>query len=517
MSYAASRDHAQTDMLDVATKYFITRYKANLAMKRMTVFLFPGGEGSKLYRAKKPYLDGGAPIQHFDFELNWLELDSFLGSALDLEMTMMSDGSYRDTENRIVVANGSCSLFCVDPYAGFRSWCEDMGIDWFTYGWDWRRPIEDAADFFVHRFLPRFQAAVIAECGTDPLADYVLIGHSFGGMVVTNLARRPALLANCCRAITVASPFYGYGGQIHRWFEGDDMFPLSPVADIIRTISSFPGCYALPYLSEDSFDVIESRISNGPYALAHYPSTDPTNPKIDVDPFHPKASQYPSNTGFSLDALAAGALTSKALGTPIDSPLQARLTCIRGVVTDNAHQPVDGTPGGLTWRRLPPGPYSPDETPLVDGPTVPGDGTLPAWTTALIGADTIDISNPAVEHIFLLENAETQAQLAALLACTPIAGPLGELLPTAERPFEAASSRTDVAGGSSSPMAERGELDRLLDELRSLRLTALSPQRQREAARAVIERRSVAELNALARRALADLLKPRSTRRAERE
>ncbi len=517
MSYAASRDQAQMDMLHTTIKQFITRYKANAATARKTLFLFPGGEGSKLYRAKKPYDETGPAIQHFDFRLNWLELGSFLGSALDLEMTAQSDGSYRDTGNRIIVASGSCSLLCVDPYAGFRDWCDDMGIDWFTFGWDWRRPIEDAAEFFLNRFLPEFQDAVLTECGADPLDDYVLLGHSFGGMVVTNLARRPVLPGTCTHAVTVASPFYGYGGQIHRWFEGDDLFPLSPVADVIRTISSFTGCYALPFLSESSFGIVESRITKGPFALAHYPSTVPANPADDVDPFDPTPDQYPANTGFSRDALAAGKLTSDALGMPIDALLLSRLTCIRGVATDNNLKSLNGTLGGLTWHPLPGGPYDPDQTPLVDGPKVPGDGTLPAWTTALIGADTIDIKNPGVEHVFLLEDAETQTALAKLFAAPPAAddasAPVEEMM-IVEHPAEADAARRPIA----RLMADRADLDRLLDEVRKLRLNETSPALQRAAAQAIVEQRSVAELNALARRAFADLLKsPRRIRRRERE
>ena len=311
MSYADSRDEAQMNFLRVATQQFIARWKANPRQTgRQTLFLFPGGEGSRLYRARHPYVEGGPAIQHFMFDLNWLELDSFLGTALDLEMTAQPDGTYRDTDNRIVVAYDSVSLLCTDPYAGFRDWCDAMGIDRFTFGWDWRRPIEDAAGFFRDRFLPEFRATVQDQCGTDPLADYVLLGHSFGGMVVTNLARGTPLPGTCSHVITVASPFYGYGGQIHRWFEGDDMFPLSSPGDVIRTISSFTGCYALPFLSQHTYIPFHSRIDQGAYPLTQYPSTDPLNTMTDVDPFYPRANQYPVGTGFSQTALAAGAATS---------------------------------------------------------------------------------------------------------------------------------------------------------------------------------------------------------------
>jgi len=67
-------------------------------------------------------------------------------------------------------------------------------------GWDWRRRLEDTVGFFFNKFLPRFKSLVQPKCG-DVLQDYVLIGHSFGGMVVTLMLHQyNALLSTMGRA-----------------------------------------------------------------------------------------------------------------------------------------------------------------------------------------------------------------------------------------------------------------------------------------------------------------------------
>ena len=80
------------------------------------------------------------------------------------------------------------------------------------------RGLEDTASFFLDQFLPALRLAC-----PDALQNFVLMGHSFGGMVISViLQENNALLTNMTHAVTVASPFYGYDGQIYRWFEGDD-------------------------------------------------------------------------------------------------------------------------------------------------------------------------------------------------------------------------------------------------------------------------------------------------------
>jgi hypothetical protein len=253
MSYDCVRMLEQLRMLDHSIDDFIDRYNFNTRLSivaglnpaRPTLFPFPGGMASKLKRANKAWQAAGPTSQVFTYEELWVNALTLLGGkARDLRMSKVAGGEYRDKGNRMIIADGVVNLFGGTPYLGFTAWCTLTQIDWFIFPWDWRRSVDDAGTLFINRFLPHFQARVQAGCNnTDPLADHSLIGHSAGGMVVNWILRNNAS-ATLRKAITVAAPFYGYGGQPHRWFEGEQL--LNGPGDIfkkriIKTISGIAG------------------------------------------------------------------------------------------------------------------------------------------------------------------------------------------------------------------------------------------------------------------------------------
>jgi pimeloyl-ACP methyl ester carboxylesterase len=153
---------------------------------------------------------------------------------------------FRDDEDKIVIPYGAVNLFGLTPYSRFTAWCDLNDLDWFIFGWDWRRRLEDTVSFFFNKFLPLFRGTVQQQCGVDPLQDFILIGHSFGGMLVKLMLNdQDPVLNNMTRAVTVASPFYGYDGQIHRWFEGEPLLnqigPIDVTMPMIEVITSLPG------------------------------------------------------------------------------------------------------------------------------------------------------------------------------------------------------------------------------------------------------------------------------------
>lgn len=406
MSYEQSRDAAQMGRLAIAISKFILRWNARGAVsKRRVLFLFPGGMGSALYRARKPYKDAGPPIQSFGYSKVWLDIGTFLGDALDLKMQHTGAG-WRDKDNRIIIADGSVELACISPYDDFIEWCDLNKIDWFIFGYDWRRPASDAASFFLSTFLPVFRHAVIQAVGEDPLANYFVVGHSMGGMVVNEIARRPNLPAQPTRAITVAGLFYGYSGQLHRWFERDSYFALIPKMAFIRTVTSLPGPYAFPLLDMATFNL---------YApLATYPSVDAVNAATMVDPYDAGPYRYPTNTGFDSQALAIGRETMTRLTQPFP-PWAPPFVAIRGIATASNGTPKLGTPSGVRWKKLV-GSFNPaNPSPIIDTAQVPGDGTLPAWSTRLVHAPHRDVKDPDIDHMFMMENPATLAKLATLL------------------------------------------------------------------------------------------------------
>lgn len=403
MSYSETRDSEQLRYLQADIASFVLRYQSRPASpNRRTIFLFPGGMGTQLLRARTPYQPNGPDHQTFQYDPVWLTPSTFLGDALNLKMHQV-DGEYRDLNDQIIIPYGSVELFGLTPYTRFTLWCELNDLDWFFFGWDWRRRLEDTVDFFFDQFLPVFGQAC-----PEALQQFVLIGHSFGGMVVTLMLQEAnAALDNMTHAITVASPFYGYDGQIHRWFEGEPLLNHLGQMEIIKTISSFPGCYALPYLDHATYLANEAALSS---ELPAYPSRDFTNANQVVDPFNPGLDRYPQNTDFSMSELARGLqVFQKVAAGPADQYID-RFFNIRGI------QSQDGTTGSISWSALT-GPNNPDNTPIQNGVFVNGDGTQPAYTARLatLPAAQIFPVTGDIDHMFLMEEDETHRCIAQIL------------------------------------------------------------------------------------------------------
>ena len=267
MTYDEKRDSEQLRIGNHLIDDFVRRFKAGTgtaAGARHTVILFPGGMASCLERATDPYDPAQDSAKEFEYDVVWLNEGSLLGGARDLRMNRIAPGTYTDKDDRIVVADGAVGLLNFSLYDDFTDWCGSKGLDWFVLGWDWRRRIEDNGRFFLEKFLPHFRQRVMTECNVDPLTKISLIGHSAGGPLVNWILReRNGLLGNLHRAITVAGPFYGYGGQAHRWFEGEPLLNgLFDVfkSDIIRAICSFPTCYTWMYMPYATFQDNEAAL-----------------------------------------------------------------------------------------------------------------------------------------------------------------------------------------------------------------------------------------------------------------
>ena len=431
MSYDSVRMDEQLRMLDHSIDDFISRYNsittlsALLNPARQTLFLFPGGMASTLKRATKAWDPAGPASQVFNYKTLWLNAVTLLGGkARDLKMLRTAGGLYRDKGNRIIVADGLVNLFGVTPYLGFITWCSLKHIDWFVFPWDWRRSADDVGKFFIDRFLPHFRERVQAECNNaDPLADYSLIGHSAGGLVVNWILRTIAPLpATLRKVITVAAPFYGYGGQLHRWFEGEPLVNgvagvpgLDYTKDIIKTLSSFPGCYSWHFLPKDFFNANQVDFQSDPvYPLASYPSTDlvTSNP---VDPYNPQppGQRYPTKvqSGFDTVELAKAATLFGTLTSPLSPAQAAKFVNIRGDTT------ASNTLNTTKWQLVPP--ISP--SPIADSSLTPGDGTQPAWSTRDIGlakqvpGNVFTVSGDRAAHAIIMNSPETIAHVAAVL------------------------------------------------------------------------------------------------------
>lgn len=425
MSYDTTRDTEQLRMVDNSIDDFVQRYNKSLVQpaNRRTVILFPGGMASTLKRATKPYIDTNPAPQTFQYTTVWLTLATLVfNQAKFLEMNLVAPGEYRDKGDQIIVADGAVELLGVAPYSGFTSWCDANGIDWFMFGWDWRRPLQDTSKFFVNVFLPHFQQRVIKECnGADPLKKFSLIGHSFGGMVVNWILRDNApIVANMNKAITVATPFYGYAGQVHRWSEGEKL--LNGPFDIYKeqmkkVIASLPACYALQFMDQSIYIQNMAALASDPkYPLTAYPSVDAMSSSVIADPYNPQVNgtyvRYPPKTvtGFDPVELVTGASVVDYLSSPLLPSLAQKFFNIRGILTS------DETVGETKWGWLTPPNFK--QEPIADVAVVPGDDTQPAWSARLVRlpiAQWIDVKGAHIHHMFMMNRPETLQELAALL------------------------------------------------------------------------------------------------------
>src|SRR5262245_53109775 len=179
-----------------------------------------------------------------------------------------------DFNEQFVIADGPVNFSPLTSYQGFINRCNQRQIDYLIFGWDWRRDLSLTADFFLNVFMPLFKQRV-AGLYPNPLQHLSLVGHSFGGMLIKLILNRTnnpyvQLLKS---AVTVASPFYGYGGQLPHYFIGDpDLNRFYGNRTVTRIISSLAAGYTLLFLDEATYQRDSAKLMQDPnYPLLNYP------------------------------------------------------------------------------------------------------------------------------------------------------------------------------------------------------------------------------------------------------
>ena len=441
ITYAETRDNEHLRLLTPAIDDFINRVQNPLATTstcpRQTVFFFPGGMATQLVRATQAFQDGVALPQIFNYEPVWVTPFVFtFGAARDLEMHRDAAGTFRDKDDRIIVANGLLNVIGCTPYNVFLGWCASNNLDVFVFDWDWRRRLEETVTFFVIKFLPFFRTRVMDHGLPDPLTMFSLIGHSFGGMIANLILRRnDSILAPLARVITVATPFYGYAGQVHRWFEGEPLLnglfgSNTFKQEMMEMIASLPAPYTLHFLDEATYgDIATLSVLSAPAAafpLPAYPSMDATIPALRADPYNPQTNgalvRYPALTGFDSTELDYARLQFQQLAAPMAPNLLQKFYNIRGVRTRlDQVTPISDTPGSVTWDWIPANFDATDPSPIADSGQVPGDDTQPAWSACLATNDParcITVRSSGLHHMFLMNHSATLAELESIL-CAP--------------------------------------------------------------------------------------------------
>jgi len=223
------------------------------------------------------------------------------------------------------------------------------------------------------------------------------------------------------RVITVGTPFYGYDGQLHRWTEGEPKLQIfSDKKEIIKTISSFPGCYPYHYPELTTFNAhLNHLAADRDYPLDKYPCTDIVTGQP-ADPYNPATKivgdevrlRYPPRamTGFDLQELAHAKAVVNSLIDPLPQGDEAKFFNVRGVRT------AEDTVKRTTWDWLTPPDHA--EEPIENEEFVPGDDTQPAWSTRLatLPANQVrPIVADDIEHMYLMNHEQVLNELGTLL------------------------------------------------------------------------------------------------------
>jgi hypothetical protein len=300
----------------------------------------------------------------------------------------------------------------------------------------------------------------------------------------------------------VASPFYGHGGQVHRYFKGDPdlnwtLGPFTGASQITEIVSTLAGGYVLQFLDGATYDTYQNDLRNDPegYNLMSYPSMDATTAGLRADPYNPGPGaggkvRYISSCNFDFGALNYAQSVYQSVAAPLTNAMAAKFYNIRGVQFKNGRA-VNGTVVSQTWEMVPPN-FDPDADadPLTDIEG-PGDNTLPAWSTRLLGlppGHVITIKGANLEHMDLMNDSQVQ---------NTIRGLLGVPMTKAKR----------KRGGIKSKAASRTELNKFLAGLRSAIDKEDSSEKRAEIIRAYFARFSPDQLQEFMGRIYLDAFK----------
>ncbi len=422
--YGGERDEAYLTHVSPT----IDAFAANYSPGKPTLILFPGGLGSKLLRDRNANTSGQR-----DYYTSWIDFLIAWGEPRKLKL--LPDGE--DVDDHYVIPDGYVD-FVVNAYGHFADWCNANGIQLLVYGFDWRRSSQDAADYFLGTFMPAVDAAI----GGAGLSNYSLVGHSLGGMAIKLIINDAAnkYVRNMKSAITVASPFYGYGGQIHRYQFGIKQLnwtlanPTGQNQEMGRIIGTMPGGYEFLYLDEQTFLQNKAAFAaDVPFALLDYPSQAPNGQRIDpYNPPLPFTDYYPFFTSANIQMLVCALNVVHAVAKPLDPSVAQKFFNIRGVQSRNG-QRLNGTVVGQVWNKAPPG-FDPDAPTAVDPISDVngfGDGTQPAWSARLLqmlnvppradGLCHVTTIEDDVDHMYMMNYRSVQNVIAQILGITPLA------------------------------------------------------------------------------------------------
>ncbi|WP_299848738.1 hypothetical protein [uncultured Roseovarius sp.] len=424
------------DMIDEALDVFFQNFDPN----QPTIVLLPGGLGSALRQSRSAFNGFPQPPSAFR-RVIWVNMGLLFGEALRLPI----DADGFDTKHKIVVADGDIDYCLVHPYSdAVRYFRDHLCANVLVMGWDWRRKVMTSVDYLAQT-LTEMSARALNMTGQNILQNTHLIGHSMGGMVAKLLmSSQPHLAKDLQGMISVGSPFYGYFGQLDRFYNGVEYFNMLYSAPVVAKItSSWPGMYSLLPIDEMTYDHSHKAIG-----LTSYPVVDSESGKP-VDPYSSSSfSRYPKWT--RTGEIPRGFSVRQVLAAPLQGSLGEKVFHLR--VNE-----ADTTQSSAIWEpKLPPH-YVPGHSPSpVKFGLGAGDGTIPVWSAALASTPKANITDFATgSHAFLMEEPEILAKIANIITGKTVdASAIEELLTPREdfaTPDETAAIILGIQSGEITP------------------------------------------------------------------
>jgi pimeloyl-ACP methyl ester carboxylesterase len=384
----------------------IEEFARGYKRKRPTILFLPGGMGSQIDRSNKPY--AGASSLPFTYDTIWIDPGIvFDKDALQLQI----ESNDHDIGNHICIPNGPLRIL-VKPYNVTENYFRDKGFNYLVFGFDWRRPLPESADF-LHLFLKRLKQRVQVLWQEDPLPNTTILCHSMGGLVAKVFLHRvfqPKTAAAdvrkwMCRLVTVATPFYGTATHMTRYYKGQQ--PLNTIykANILaRLTATFPGPYILMFLDAPTYHRYAAE-----FEISRYPVRDAAHPDREADPFDRELlGRFPRwvYPGY----LDQAARMRKIIARPLPDAVVDRVFHLRALKTKTWVE--------LKWRAVNGPTFNPekDDSP-ISGRNGAGDGTVPFWAARLVQVPESQIFNlkKAIKHQQLMEHLETLTVIRRLI------------------------------------------------------------------------------------------------------
>jgi hypothetical protein len=400
MQYFETRQLEQLIILDRDIAAFARRYRKG----HPTIIFCPGGLASQLLRTTETHREDGGWKPRL--KPTWVNIGLVVGTGRRLKM----EGD-RDADNHVIVASGAVEFSKRwGPYSRLRQWCDYHEFNYFVFGWDWRRNICHSVAL-LHETIITMRRRIHLIYSEDLIPNTILLAHCFGGLLVKLVLDAASDYVDSLRAaVTVSTPFYGYGGQLHRYFVGDTgLNRFYGAAEMAKIISSFESLYSLLFIDQDTYRAQADLLGLCTYPVLDAETGCPADPYNAVE--HAHRFRYPTFKGgwFDTAKLHRARQIRQQIAAPLPDRVQAKFF--------NVAATCFPTPVSQIWDWI-----GVDFDPFGTSPVLdklgPGDDTIPAWSARLASTDKdhSPLLGPISNHIFMMGHNEALESLQEIIA-----------------------------------------------------------------------------------------------------